>query len=73
MLEIVSVRVERLQNISAQDATKEGVGITMRNEPGAVQRYAELWESINGPRSWEVNPWVWVVEFKRVEDGKSPL
>lgn len=32
----------------------------------AVHSYATLWESINGPCSWASNPWVWVVEFKRV-------
>lgn len=65
-LEVTEVRVERLQDISPQDAIKEGIGMTMRNEPPAVQRYAELWESINGPGSWAENPWVWVVEFRRI-------
>lgn len=70
-LEVVSVRVERLQDISEADAIAEGtqepslVPITgARLSERAV--YAALWESINGPGSWDANPWVWVVEFKRV-------
>lgn len=64
-LEIVSVRVERLQDISEADAIAEGVGGDVTVTPCfAVERYRALWESINGPGSWDANPWAWVVEFK---------
>ncbi len=65
-LEIVSVRVERLQEISVAGAMAEGVGIQCES-PMAIMEYSLLWESINGPGSWDANPWVWVVEFKRVQ------
>lgn len=64
-LEIVSVRVERLQEISQEDAAAEGVeGV---NTGDFVTAYARLWESINGPGSWDQNPWVWVLQFKQVK------
>lgn len=76
-LEVTGVRVERLQDISEADAIAEGVHSVQCNDLGtevpyyrslygAVDLYRMLWESINGPGSWAVNPWVWVVEFRRV-------
>ena len=68
-LEITGVRVERVQDISEEDARAEGV------LPTPLQRsfhtwgrclYEKLWEQINGPNSWDANPWVWVIGFKRV-------
>lgn len=91
-LEIISVRVERLQSISGSDAANEGVHVPCdeRGRPllrltGKVPpskfsgkhaqdwtaddyyrfEYAELWESINGPGSWDANPFVWVIEFRK--------
>ncbi len=73
-LEVVEVRVERLQEISVKDAIAEGyphVGKLGRDvyhwDPReTIFWYRELWESINGTGSWKDNPWVWVVEFQRV-------
>lgn len=70
-LEITAVRVERLQDISEADAFAEGVTVTpckpSRAERMGRDAYRELWKSINGHGSWEINPWVWVIEFRRVE------
>jgi len=64
-LEIVSVRVDRLQDISEADAQAEGV----YTDPAcpAYDAYAALWDQINGAGSWDLNPLVWVIEFKKVE------
>ncbi|CAH1747875.1 Phage-related protein [Thauera humireducens] len=87
LLEVTAVRVERLQDISAADAVAEGiardgdgyerfhvdpdapVGQSFTRNP--VLAYRGLWESINGVGAWDKNPWVWVIEFKRVEGGAS--
>jgi len=85
-LEITAVRVERLNDISEEDAIAEGIeGCRPSNRCQHAWRdylqgkydpfewyanprdsYRSLWESINGPGSWTLNPWVWVIEFKRV-------
>lgn len=71
-LEITGVRVERLQDISEADCIAEGVETLGRDigreapYDAAKLKYASLWESINGPGSWDANPFVWVIEFKRL-------
>lgn len=70
-LEITGVCVERLHEINEADALQEGVTFPTPVKPGRPERmardaYMELWEQINGDGSWDANPWVWVVEFKRV-------
>jgi len=78
-LKVISVRVERLHEITEEDARAEGVEprITTRKIYPSAQAadvehrsyrdaFAELWREINGADSWNANPWVWRVEFKRV-------
>ncbi|CAN0154816.1 unnamed protein product [Ectocarpus sp. 12 AP-2014] len=69
-LEIVSVRVERLQEVTLGDICKEGIARSIYEFIPATDGFRVwrgLWESINGAESWASNPWVWVVEFKCVE------
>lgn len=63
-LEITGVRVERLQDISEADAIAEG-GTKHFN----IDWFGPLWASIYGVDSWNANPWVWVIEFRRVVDS----
>jgi hypothetical protein len=70
-LEITNVRVERLQDITRGDCMSEGCPFpnlnmaTTKTDP--IAWFSNLWCSINGTGSWQANPWVWVIEFKRVE------
>lgn len=73
LLEVLRARVERLQDISEADCIAEGahggLGATPSHQySGAtpLEHYRHIWESINGPGSWAANPYVWVVEFRRV-------
>lgn len=71
-LEIVAVRVERLQAISRGDAMAEGCPFpNMAGLMDPREWYEDLWRDINGPGSWAANPWVWVIEFKRAA-GRHP-
>lgn len=91
-LKVKSIRVERLQDITEEDAIAEGVltlGIWESDNHRYWQNYLEagkddqdvcisakesfktLWQSINGPDSWEANPWVWVIKFKRIEKPEN--
>ena len=78
-LRITNVRVERLMDIKREDAKAEGIkidsitGTKFHNYVDGTTTYNErtsfysLWESINGKESLDSNPWVWVVEFERIE------
>jgi hypothetical protein len=71
-LEITGVRVERLQDITEDDAKAEGIirveGTSEDEEAQTnVDAYRVLWESINGPGSWAKNNFVWVLTFKRIK------
>lgn len=75
LLEVTDVRVERLQDITYEQAAAEGIQRDHRmwfatDEGGKAfqhpeHAFAELWRKTGG--DWHANPWVWVVEFKRVE------
>ncbi len=87
LLEITDVRVERLNAISEEDAEAEGINMealydsqdcydciadhNMTGRPTVTGAFKYLWESIYGEEGWKSNPWVWVIEFKRVEGGAA--
>lgn len=64
VLEVLDVRIERLQEISEGDAVAEGIRYVLTT---ARQAFKVLWCKVNGPESWEDNPLVYVVSFKRLE------
>jgi hypothetical protein len=70
-LELTRVWVERLQYISDADAQSEGVSPAGDNWGAHVSAYRRLWESINGAGSWDANPWVWCLEFKRASEAAN--
>jgi hypothetical protein len=87
-LEITDVRIERLHDISEDDAEAEGVrepsigpihmvspeacGEVDRETAPALFLWEMLWRSINGADSWEANPWVWALSFNAVPEQEKP-
>jgi hypothetical protein len=65
-LEVTGVKVKRLQDISEADTKAEGFEL---GSEYWYDNFKKTWVAINGAGSWGSNPWVWVVEFKRVEGG----
>lgn len=69
LLEITDVRVERLQEITPSQCIAEGAWRIEDKALGrgheAVAAFKDLWQSTGG--DWDANPWVWVVEFRRVQ------
>ncbi len=73
-LEITGVRVERLRDITEADSVAEGAPWAACGSPQEGTHkvgFAQLWESINGSGSWDANPWVWAVEFRRLGGGAA--
>lgn len=80
-IELTNVRVERVQDISEEDAIAEGVPPwkpktkeieQFMQRPSYRNSYHELWDKLNAKRGypWSLNPWVWVPEFKVVDHVK---
>ena len=65
-LKITDVRLERLQDISEADAMAEGAP-TLPTGQSARDWYRSAWEKLHGAGAWQQNPWVWVIEFERIE------
>ena len=72
-LEITNIRVQRLHDILSADAEAEGV-LWKEKYMNPVHAFVVLWDSINAKRGfeWDENPWVWVIEFKKLEDKFCP-
>lgn len=65
-LEVYALRLERLQEITADDVLAEGIEV--RDRLNAVRDFATVWDQLNGKRApWASAPWVWVISFRRVE------
>ncbi len=75
--EVLDVRVQRLQDITEDDADAEGTWALCRCDEGCdicargyIESFRDVWDSIYATRGfgWDTNPWVWGIKFKRVDD-----
>lgn len=67
-LKVIGVRVERLQDIAEQGIKAEGIAEEW--PPHAMDKFQELWDSTTKEYKWRLNPWVWVIEFERIEKSE---
>ena len=75
-LEITNIRVERVQDIDENGACAEGCELyTSETNLGPVRTFERLWDSLHAKRGfgWDKNPWVWVLEFKRIKILKDKV
>jgi len=74
-LEITRIRVQQIQDIKPEECLAEGIvrGGGEFQEADLIKDFSDLWYMINEKRGfgWEVNPWVWVVTFKRIQENES--
>lgn len=76
-LAITDIRVQRVQEIGEGDAIAEGwpkqidPGADTGGNGGPFDWYRGLWNKINGPDSWQANPWVWAITFNVVKAGEA--
>jgi len=77
LLEVTDVRVERLCDITEADALAEGAGTQMRGctryDGEARDVFRWIWSTIHGEASWEANPWVWRIAFRRIAPISNSL
>jgi hypothetical protein len=77
-LEVTDVRIERIQDITEEDAKSEGIkyvydfhplGTCEYGRSHASKAFQDLWDSLNKKRGfgWDINPWVFVINFKRID------
>lgn len=67
-LEVVSIRVEQLHEITDMDLANEGFLTHNKQGHSPRDQFSLLWDQLNGRGTWAANPWVWRVEFKRVKE-----
>ncbi|WP_034912932.1 hypothetical protein [Erwinia sp. 9145] len=73
-LEITGLRVERLNSMTESDALAEGCNGGHGSIPHYIysatphEHFHYIWQSIYGASSWQANPWVWVIEFRRIDN-----
>lgn len=74
-LEVTEVRVQRLQDISEEDAEAEGARGSASGpwgREGLIEDYSDIWEAIHGPGSWDANQWVAAITFKLANQEPTP-